>query len=1150
MPGRSVTLSDAGIQRAKQALIRKGLSQKALCSDTGYAWATINGFFNGKPIDRFIFQDLCCRLDLDWQTLLDIPPEQSPAATPLLKQLQQQATAYRDALTPRILERIPRAIASEKYIPAIDRSLIGDSLRVIAIIGPAGYGKSTLLGDLYDQLTTRNTPWVGLILCSTLTGPQTALDTSFGNSLLGTPTSLLQTTQTLTQTHGKGILLIDTLDLVINREFVIAFSQLLRQLLDQQVTVLFTCRDHEYNDFLEPTRERLPGLASQVDRHTIPNFSPSEIRQAATAFVQHLDPKHPERGPAFADNILSLSADSRSLQDILQNPLLLALLCDLFAQEGNVPADLTVSKLYQRYWTEKIAYSRADFSATSPIALAKNQFCLGMAQHLFEASQDKLCESIFQDELGIAITELNAKAFADLLSEGVLDRLPSRKIHFFHQTLLEYAIAYWLTRHQATALRTPWLAALKESDSSRYQSYWYPVLRQYLTLMDSEAEFTELATAIGPGNLAAFSAIAYGAVSRDRADALITLLPTALSLGEAYQKRLQQAIESAPKQIILATWPLLLDLLAESQHAVAINTAKMISLLIARWWQELKSLVPEAMDRVAARCQTIHSGNDDRSLIIGWLLPQWLPCLENDPDATILAKLREQYFLIGHRTSIKIIQLHQRSQIEAQIALFQIILQRELPNDKNLAENVLEFVTLLLMQSSKNTAIPSPIDFFEQSYPKRWENIQARAFGRIAVTHPDNLQILFRIILEDPEKEGDRFSRAYTAILEALNTGASSPVLQFFCNLDLPTLNPKASHAILRFLNQLAPQLPIEHQDAIAQWLQNFNLSKFSSAPHLLENLAETSLMARSTLKALLPDLSPTEQAYYQATQLRFLPMDEQPALSTLSKEIQIVFIRRYQRDRSPTATNRLLAASQCVIREVALLASQDWSIERITQLKNTQILPLLNSQFPGIQERALTWLLKRLDTITATDLTAICHHLRNPDNATIARHLCDLIATWIKANRQVPDRTLPTIDRILTSLIHQGNLDGAPAKPMIQALKAIAQSEDPTIDLQQLYNCTSKLLTNINLISIPHSESEMIDVLSAIVRIMPTALGMLVSEIGPLLTQKNLWRNLSAMIYTIARIEGKASSYFDAIGQSDWYCREVEGIILEVRGV
>jgi transcriptional regulator with XRE-family HTH domain len=71
MPGRSLVSSPEGIKRAKLALQRRHLTQKALADEMAIAsWSTINKFFNGKPVDRHIFIEICERLDLDWQDIV------------------------------------------------------------------------------------------------------------------------------------------------------------------------------------------------------------------------------------------------------------------------------------------------------------------------------------------------------------------------------------------------------------------------------------------------------------------------------------------------------------------------------------------------------------------------------------------------------------------------------------------------------------------------------------------------------------------------------------------------------------------------------------------------------------------------------------------------------------------------------------------------------------------------------------------------------------------------------------------------------------------------------------------------------------------------------------------------------------------------
>ncbi len=71
MAGRSLVASAAGIRKAKQALERRNLNQKAFAFEIGFAWSTVNKFFTGKPVDRMFFQEICKFLDLDWLDIVE-----------------------------------------------------------------------------------------------------------------------------------------------------------------------------------------------------------------------------------------------------------------------------------------------------------------------------------------------------------------------------------------------------------------------------------------------------------------------------------------------------------------------------------------------------------------------------------------------------------------------------------------------------------------------------------------------------------------------------------------------------------------------------------------------------------------------------------------------------------------------------------------------------------------------------------------------------------------------------------------------------------------------------------------------------------------------------------------------------------------------
>jgi hypothetical protein len=88
----------------------------------------------------------------------------------------------------------------------------------------------------------------------------------------------------LSAERGRGVLLIDTLDLILARETLPALRAIFTGLLDCRVTVFLTCRDYEYATLLDPVRDSFPGLADAVDRHQLPGFSAAEVEEATRSF--------------------------------------------------------------------------------------------------------------------------------------------------------------------------------------------------------------------------------------------------------------------------------------------------------------------------------------------------------------------------------------------------------------------------------------------------------------------------------------------------------------------------------------------------------------------------------------------------------------------------------------------------------------------------------------------------------------------------------------------------------------------------------------------------------------------------------------------------------------------------------------------------
>jgi len=69
---RSVRVAPEHFAQVKLAIKRSGFpSQQALATELGFVRSTVSNFVNGKPVDYFTFVEICEKLGLDWQKIVD-----------------------------------------------------------------------------------------------------------------------------------------------------------------------------------------------------------------------------------------------------------------------------------------------------------------------------------------------------------------------------------------------------------------------------------------------------------------------------------------------------------------------------------------------------------------------------------------------------------------------------------------------------------------------------------------------------------------------------------------------------------------------------------------------------------------------------------------------------------------------------------------------------------------------------------------------------------------------------------------------------------------------------------------------------------------------------------------------------------------------
>ncbi len=126
MTGRSLTASIKGIEKAEKALQSNSLNKTALARDLGFSRSTVTNFFRQIPIERLNFEEICTKLGLDWQDIVDITANETE-----IEEIEN--TIFKD----------PNFLGREEDIANLN-NLVNEGKKVILIKAEGGIGKTTL----------------------------------------------------------------------------------------------------------------------------------------------------------------------------------------------------------------------------------------------------------------------------------------------------------------------------------------------------------------------------------------------------------------------------------------------------------------------------------------------------------------------------------------------------------------------------------------------------------------------------------------------------------------------------------------------------------------------------------------------------------------------------------------------------------------------------------------------------------------------------------------------------------------------------------------------------------------------------------------------------------------------------------------------
>lgn len=1217
MAARSLKASDLGIQKAKRALERRNLTQKALAVEVAIAaWSTVNKFFTGKPVSRSIFLEICQHLDLDWQEIAETAASSGPESTPQSEEnwegqdliasvfsaaekldasVQARCQRARMALDPYILQRIPRPALLQKSLGAIARGLREQKRRVVPILGAAGYGKSTLLGNLYDELLqvsrskaetltadpppsrTASPGWVILIRCNDLIESADTWALELGEIASGRRESIVEIAARLTARRGKGVLLLDTLDLVLTKPLVPVFRSLMLELLAAGTTVVFTCRDRDYGDFFEPYHESFAGFVDHIERCDVPEFNEAEVREAARAFARReVEAATSESALEFADKIVTLSADSKSLQEIARNPLLLALLCKLFAEEGSIPEDLTVGQLYDIYWDFRIAQSRKNRPDSRRIAALKRNLCLELAGTLYKKSSDRLRDFVYESNLDL--DEREFFAYEELKSDGVLQELGRNRIGFFHQTFLEYAIARWLDATEAgEKAKAQLLDAISGSDSSSIKHFIWPVVRQLLNLTAIE-EFEQIAQRLNRQDILPFRALAFASVSRVELRAAAVwqpLLVEALTLGEAYQATLLSAARGAPNRHVTTVWRVVIELLEKTGPSLVNLAAETAGELLAR----LPASRGEALERAfrATGRRKTDRGDEDRAIALGQLasayakIPKTFGC---GIDREILAVLKAYYLRLGSRARSYIIQLYLTPGVpEAlQQEFWLTLVQKPVTEQFKEKEPATELYKRLLpnLMTADRSSLATELDALYAPLAKGWDIVQATAVGERAAVDPSLMDALIGKLFQEnlSRADGVLMRRHQIAIARAIQCGAGNSVARALLVANNATLPANRISTVVTLIRELSaptsPPIAPEHRESLARWLLPLAERYPAEFIPAIDLLAHQNSLVRQLLGEFLENILPRleqQQVNKILKKLDRIPEQLLPYLQTTAsfKESRFALVK-YYRDRAADAEDesalvQLLNFCLDESREVALAASR-FLLDLACQGQSVSVsafLPILKqSPILGVRQNCLNALIERVKTensISDTELVELCQTLERDRAPETIQPLYKLIECWVQLQNSIsPDlarATFELTERLFVTERSQ-NPDSGIVRAAFILLKNLANLGSPALS-DRLKHYTRILLRSTD-INRAVNHLFVIGLLDRLARSDREFLATIVQEDFLGADGNMAIANMGAVVVAIAYTQGKHSTLLDDILHEPRFPQELKNRVIRER--
>ncbi|RCJ31576.1 hypothetical protein A6770_19560 [Nostoc minutum NIES-26] len=148
---RSLKVRPECLENVRLALKRNGFSsQKSFSEEIGLALATVSKFFTGKAVNYSNFLEICLKLGLDWQAIVELGNAVLPAPAPVKSSLEivNKRCDWGEAID------VSAFYGRTTELNTLQQWIVDKGSRLVAVLRMGGIGKTALVAHLAQKIQT------------------------------------------------------------------------------------------------------------------------------------------------------------------------------------------------------------------------------------------------------------------------------------------------------------------------------------------------------------------------------------------------------------------------------------------------------------------------------------------------------------------------------------------------------------------------------------------------------------------------------------------------------------------------------------------------------------------------------------------------------------------------------------------------------------------------------------------------------------------------------------------------------------------------------------------------------------------------------------------------------------------------------------